>query len=108
MWQRSTVPPVVTGVATHKRDVLVTDVMDAEPTHVSLFPEPSIWPFLTAVASGGLIVSIIFTPWGFVIGAVPVTFTLIGWFWPKQPAEKEVSEMMLPGAPDPLVPEARP
>ena len=45
---------------------------------------------------------------GFVIGAVPVALTLIGWFWPKQPAEKEVSEMMLPGAPDPLVPEARP
>ena len=108
MWQRSAVPPVVTGISLDKREVLVTDVMDAEPTHRSEFPDPSIWPFLAAIASGGLIVAIIFTPWGLPIGLVPVSITMIGWFWPKRPAREHVSELLVPAAPDVVAPEAGP
>ena len=108
VWQRSPIPPVVAGVPVDKRDVLVTDVMDAEPTHLSEFPDPSIWPFLAAVASGALIVAVIFTPWGLVYGSLPVTITLIGWFWPKHPAREHVSELIAPEAPDLVIPEARP
>ena len=36
------------------------------------FPEPSIWPFLTAIATTVLFIWSIFTPWGVVYGAVPV------------------------------------
>ena len=39
---------------------------------------------LTAVATTVLFVGSIFTPWAVVWGAIPVTVTLIGWFWPKQ------------------------
>jgi cytochrome c oxidase subunit 1 len=108
VWQRSPIPPVVAGVPVDKRDVLVTDVMDAEPTHLSEFPDPSIWPFLAAVASGALIVAVIFTPWGLVYGSLPVTITLIGWFWPKHPGREHVSELIAPEAPDLVIPEARP
>ena len=37
-----------------------------------MFPEPSIWPFLTAIATTVLFIWSIFTPWGVVYGAVPV------------------------------------
>ena len=48
-----------------------------------MFPEPSIWPFLTAIATTVLFISSIFTPWGVVYGAVPLFITMTGWFWPK-------------------------
>jgi cytochrome c oxidase subunit 1 len=107
LWDRSAEPPVVTGIKCDVREVLVTDVMDAEPTHKDEFPEPSIWPFLAAVATGGMFVGSIFTPWAVVYGALPVFATLVGWFWPKKPAHEHVTEEMAPGAPDPIVPEAR-
>jgi cytochrome c oxidase subunit 1 len=74
---------VVVGLRSDRRDVLVTSVLDAEPDHRSLFPEPSIWPLLTALATTGLFIGSIFTPWAVVIGAVPVFIALTGWFWPK-------------------------
>ena len=48
LWENPPDQPVVVGLRTDARDVLVTHVLDAEPDHRLLFPEPSIWPFLTA------------------------------------------------------------
>jgi cytochrome c oxidase subunit 1 len=107
LWERSSPPPVVGGLRSDVREVLVTDVMDAEPTHKDEFPDPSIWPFLTAVVTTGLLVGLIFTPWAMVYAALPLFITITGWFWPKTPAREHVSGMMAPDAPDPYVPEAR-
>jgi cytochrome c oxidase subunit 1 len=107
LWQRSVDPPVVTGIRSDKREVLVTDVMDADPTHKSQFPEPSIWPFLTAVVTAGILAGAIFTPWSVVYGAVPLFISLTGWFWPKRPPEEEIMEPLAPGDPAPAFPEAR-
>jgi cytochrome c oxidase subunit 1 len=107
IWDRSAVPPVVTGVAADRREVLVTSVLDAEPAHRDEFPEPSIWPFLAAVATGGMLLGSIFTPWAVVYGALPIFITLVGWFWPKHPPEEETSEMLAPESPGPIMPEAR-
>ena len=106
LWDRSAETPVVAGIRSDRREVLVTDVMDAQPAHKDEFPEPSIWPFLTAVVTGGLLAGAIFTPWAVVYAALPLFVTLTGWFWPKKPAGEHVEEMMAPGAPDPVVPEA--
>ncbi len=106
VWERSPDPPVVTGLRSDRRDVLVTGVMDAEPMHRDEFPEPSIWPFLTAVVTSGLLIGLIFTPWTMVYAAVPLFITLTGWFWPKKPAAGEATELMAPTSPDPVVPEA--
>ena len=76
--------PVVIGLSADKRDVLVTQLMDAEPDHRKEFPEPTVWPFLTAVAVGGLYIGSIFTPWAVVWGAIPTTIGLIGWAWPRK------------------------
>jgi hypothetical protein len=107
LWERSSPPPVVGGLRSDVREVLVTDVMDAEPTHKDEFPDPSIWPFLTAVVTTGLLVGLIFTPWAMVYAALPLFITITGWFWPKTPAREHVSGMMAPDSPDAYVPEAR-
>jgi cytochrome c oxidase subunit I+III len=83
LWEAGEEWPVVTGLKLDQREVLITSVLDAEPDHRAEFPEPSIWPFLAAIAVGLTFVGSIFTPWAVVVGSVPVAITLIGWFWPK-------------------------
>jgi cytochrome c oxidase subunit 1 len=85
MWSRSDPAPVVTGLRTDCREVLITDVMDAAPVHAYELPKPSIWPFLCAVVTSAFFVGSVFTPWALPIAIVPLAITLIGWFWPKRP-----------------------
>jgi cytochrome c oxidase subunit 1 len=87
VWQDPPEQPVVVGLRTDKRDVLVTHVLDAEPDHRSLFPEPSKWPLLTALATTGMFIGSIFSPWAVIYGALPIFVALTGWFWPKEPGE---------------------
>jgi len=97
LWDRSREQPVVTGIRSDSREVLVTDVMDAEPAHKTVFPEPTIWPFLCAVVTSAFCVGSIFTPWALVVAIVPLAITLIGWFWPKhdrtERAERQSSQL---------------
>jgi hypothetical protein len=72
----------VSGLAADAREVLTTSVRDAEPLTRPLFPSPSLWPFISAVATTALFVTSVFTPWAVVWGAVPVTLAVIAWFWP--------------------------
>ncbi|HEX6114418.1 MAG TPA: cytochrome c oxidase subunit I [Geminicoccaceae bacterium] len=83
LWQEPVPSRVVIGLRSDVRQVLVTGALDAEPDHRSDAPAPSIWPLLAALATTGLFVGSIFTPWAVPIGAVPLAVTLIGWFWPK-------------------------
>jgi cytochrome c oxidase subunit 1 len=87
LWDNPPDQPVVVGLRVDARDVLVTHVLDAEPDHRLVFPDPSIWPLLTALATTALFVWSIFTPWGAVYGAMPVFVAMVGWFWPKRPDE---------------------
>ncbi len=88
VWEEATRPPgtpsAVGGLAVDAREQLVTSVLDAQPDHRSQFPEPSIWPFLSAVATTVLFVGSIFTPWAVVWGAVPVAVATTAWFWPRR------------------------
>jgi cytochrome c oxidase subunit 1 len=83
LWENAPDQPVVVGLRTDVRDVLVTYMLDAEPDHRTEFPTPSIWPFFTAVATSAMFVGSIFTPWAVLIGSVPIFLALTGWFWPK-------------------------
>jgi cytochrome c oxidase subunit 1 len=96
MWDRSEPAPVVAGVRSDCREVLITDVMDAEPVHAYELPEPSIWPFLCAVVTSAFFVGSIFRPWALPVAILPLTITLVGWFWPKRHARS------LPGR-EPLI-----
>jgi cytochrome c oxidase subunit 1 len=57
-----------------------------------LMPDPSIWPFLSAVAVTGLFIGSIFTPWAVPIGAIPAAIAIILWFWPKRREHEEERE----------------
>ena len=97
LWQPWPQPTQVRGLAVRQREVLVTTVLDAQPDHRLVFPEPSIWPFVSALATTVLFIGSIFTPWAVVWGAIPVGIALSLWFWPK-PGETE-RELMLEKSP---------
>jgi cytochrome c oxidase subunit I+III len=88
LWEERGERKLAYGLRADVREVLVTHLVDATPDHRYTFPDPSIWPFLAAFATTALFIGSIYTPWAVPIGAVPVAVTLIGWFWPKTPADE--------------------
>jgi cytochrome c oxidase subunit 1 len=106
LWDNPPDQPVVIGLRTDTREVLITHLHDATPDHRLEFPAPTIWPLLTALATTGLFIGSIFTPWAVVYGAIPLFLTLTGWFWPKETGETGTQEwpiehrtLPLPGEP---------
>jgi len=82
LWHDELKPPPVVGLESTEREVLVTALLDAEPDHRYKMPGPSLWPFLTAVATSVMFVWSIFQAMGLIWGAIPTFICLIGWFWP--------------------------
>jgi len=89
IWVQAPDQPVVVGLRSDVRHVLVTKMLDAEPDHIEEFPSPTIWPLLAALSTTALFIGSIFTPWAVVWGSIPVAVTLIGWFWPKKKQAEE-------------------
>ena len=83
LWKPEPDAPVVTGLRTDMREILVTTMLDAEPDNRMRLPEPTIWPLVAALATGVTFITLIFTPWGLPIGAVLITVAFIGWGWPS-------------------------
>jgi cytochrome c oxidase subunit I+III len=82
LWHKPEQAPVVTGLSPDKREVLITRMLDAEPDHRYAYPSPTCWPFLAAVATGGMLVWLLFTAWALPIGVSIVFIMLTAWFWP--------------------------
>jgi cytochrome c oxidase subunit 1 len=80
---------VATGLRTDVRDTLVTTLLDAEPDSKHRHPIPTIWPLLTALATAILFITLIFTPWGAVIGTPLLLLGLLGWAWPHGQDKRE-------------------
>ena len=72
--------------------------MDAIPDHRLNSPEPTIWPFIAALATGAMFITAIFTFWGIVIGIALLFVPLVFWAWPK----KSEQAARLPPEVDPL------
>ncbi|ONG53556.1 cytochrome c oxidase subunit I [Pseudoroseomonas deserti] len=87
LWDGNGPLPVATGLATDRREVLLTTVLAASPETREPSPEDSIWPFWAALATTALLIGSIFTPWAVVWGAIPTTAALVAWFWPKTAEE---------------------
>jgi cytochrome c oxidase subunit 1 len=83
LWDQPGPLPVITGLRTDVRDTLVTTLLDAEPDSKHRHPNPTVWPLLTAIATTILFVTLIFTPWGAVIGTPLLLLGLLGWGWPR-------------------------
>jgi cytochrome c oxidase subunit I+III len=92
-WEPGFPAAEVVGLPDTVRTTLVTRLHDAEPDHVYVLPDPSIWPFLAALATTGMFIASVFTPWGLTWGMIPVTITLIGWFWPKEEETRRFREI---------------
>jgi cytochrome c oxidase subunit 1 len=84
LWDSDGELPVVTGLRVDDKEMLLTTVVAAAPDLREPVPEPSLWPFISAVAIGIVFVSSIFSPWAIAVGAVPSAIALTAWFWPKQ------------------------
>jgi cytochrome c oxidase subunit 1 len=84
LWEAPQEPAHLSGLAVDQREVLVTTVLEAHPDHRVVFPRPTPWPFLGAVATSVLFIGSIFTPWAVVWGALPVAVALTAWFWPRK------------------------
>jgi cytochrome c oxidase subunit 1 len=99
LWRDTPDTPLIVGLRADKRQVLVTRVLDAAPDHRPISPDSSPWPFVTAVATTGMFIGSIFTPWAVVWGSIPVTAALVMWFWPKDEHEHDDEEVQpeLPG-----------
>jgi heme/copper-type cytochrome/quinol oxidase subunit 1 len=83
IWDDPERTPVVTGLKVEHRELLLTTVLDALPDVREPSPDPSIWPFVAALATTALFIGSIFTPWAVVWLSIPTAAALIAWFWPK-------------------------
>ena len=84
LWDSPAELPVVTGLRVDQKEILLTTVVAATPDLREPSPEPSLWPFISAIAVGILFISSIFSPWAIVFGAIPSAIALTAWFWPKE------------------------
>ncbi|MBV9891380.1 MAG: cytochrome ubiquinol oxidase subunit I, partial [Rhizobacter sp.] len=84
LWEPGGIRGHVAGLAIDSREVLTTTVLDAEPETRESFSEPTIWPFIGAVATTVFFIGTIFTPWAVAWGSVPVAIALTLWFWPQR------------------------
>jgi len=83
LWDAGGIAGRVRGLAHEPPEALVTTVVDALPDHRYAFPQPTLWPLVSALATTALFVGSVFTPWAVVWGAVPVAAAMTRWFWPR-------------------------
>jgi cytochrome c oxidase subunit 1 len=83
VWADRSALPIVTGLETHERQVLVTTVMDAIPDHRHRQPRPSLWPVLAAIAFSITFITMMWTPWAAVFGGALMFVAFVGWAWPE-------------------------
>jgi cytochrome c oxidase subunit I+III len=92
LWHREPNHPVVDGLDDTKREVLVTTMLDAIPTGRHEMPGPTYMPLLAACATGVFFITLIFTPWAVVIGAVLLIYPLVRWGYPHGGKENLLKE----------------
>ena len=81
LWDTSVEQPVVTGLGTERREVLVTTVFDARPDYRHHHPDGSIWPLFLALCMGVTFIGSIFTPYLVLVGLGLSLIGIAGWGW---------------------------
>jgi cytochrome c oxidase subunit 1 len=82
LWTRAPHDPVIVGLRSDVREVLITNAIDADPDHRHSLDGPTIWPFCTAVSASITFIGVVFTPWALVVGGALTFIALAAWFWP--------------------------
>jgi cytochrome c oxidase subunit 1 len=83
LWDIEGELPVVTGLRVDDKEILLTTVVNATPELREPIPEASPWPLISAIATGVMFISSIFSPWAVLVGSIPIAIALTAWFWPK-------------------------
>ncbi|HYE90060.1 MAG TPA: cbb3-type cytochrome c oxidase subunit I, partial [Terriglobales bacterium] len=97
-WMAAPDQPVVTGLRTDVREVLITSLVDADPDHRHRLNGPTVWPLLTALSVAIALVGGLFTPWAWALGLALVGIALGGWFWPSHERKLQPVPSALDGA----------
>jgi cytochrome c oxidase subunit 1 len=84
--------PVVVGLRTDRREVLVTNSLDASPDHRDILPGPTLVPLALALATAVGFIGVIFTPWAIPVGLVLAGAVLVVWFWPRGDLDRSLLE----------------
>ncbi|HXD47538.1 MAG TPA: cytochrome c oxidase subunit I [Gemmatimonadaceae bacterium] len=92
LWDTDVELPVVTGLRTDRKEVLITSTFDAMPDSRHSSPEPSIWPAYLALCMGVVFIGSIFSPY-YVLGGLGLSMIgLFGWGW--QSSKRIESELV--------------
>jgi cytochrome c oxidase subunit 1 len=81
LWDTRASVPVITGLRSDRREVLVTTTFDAEPDYRHRQPTASIWPFFLALCMAETWIGSVFTPWAVLIGFGLTLLGMLGWGW---------------------------
>ena len=87
LWKNKGHLPVMRGLKVDERELVLTTVLDAKPDIREHAMPATIWPLITAITVSVMFIATIFTPWGLVVGSIPIGVAVIGWFWPKSSEE---------------------
>jgi len=79
LWETAVELPVLTGLSTERREVLVTTTVDARPDHRHDDPTASIWPLALALCMAVLWIGSIFSPYVVLWALLISTPVLIMW-----------------------------
>ncbi|HEX8231892.1 MAG TPA: cytochrome c oxidase subunit I [Caulobacteraceae bacterium] len=89
LWAQREEFPVLGGLKSDEREIVLTTLVDAEPDLRHPSPGPTIWPLVTSIGITILFIGSVFHEWMVVWGSIPVIIGLVGWFWPKPSDEGE-------------------
>jgi cytochrome c oxidase subunit I+III len=92
LWSRTPDEPVVSGLEDEKREALITSLLDATPQLRQKHPGPTVAPLMAGVATAATFITVIFTPWGLVVGGMVLLPALIVWGWPRGGKENLLRE----------------
>jgi cytochrome c oxidase subunit 1 len=88
LWDHNGSVAVVEGIDSSKSEVLVTTLMDADPSHREHLPGSSPWPFIMAIVSGAGIWCLIYSSKAFWPTVVLVIAVAVGWYYRNAKTEQ--------------------
>jgi cytochrome c oxidase subunit I+III len=92
LWERATEPVPLEGLELFdpehpRRETLATSILDGEPHHRRVLPQPSLWPLALAAALSVAVIGSMIDFWLIPFGAAAAFVALVGWLRPPRRQE---------------------